>query len=90
MALGIVKYAYGRSSQLVGVIWFMVSLLAISLSWTPKSMPMPVITSKITRVTFNTSFNFEKVCAGSFKFHKEVLKILPVKNPFKKQQKEKT
>ena len=26
MALGIVKYAYDRSSQLIGVIWFAVSL----------------------------------------------------------------
>ena len=32
MALGIVKYAYDRSSQLIGVIWFAVSLLAFSFS----------------------------------------------------------
>ena len=31
MALGIVKYAYDRSSQLIGVIWFAVSLFAVSL-----------------------------------------------------------
>ena len=33
MSLGIVKYAYDRSSQLIDVIWFAVSLFAISLSW---------------------------------------------------------
>ena len=33
MALGIVKYAYDCSSQLIGVIWFEVSLFAVSLSW---------------------------------------------------------
>ena len=32
MALGKVKYAHVRSSQLIGVIWFVVSLLAVSLS----------------------------------------------------------
>ena len=33
MALEIVKYAYDCSSQLIGVIWFAVSLFAFSLSW---------------------------------------------------------
>ena len=32
IALGIVKYAYDHSSQLIRVIWFMVSLFAVSLS----------------------------------------------------------
>ena len=30
MALGIVKHAYNRSSQPIGVIWFAVSLFAVS------------------------------------------------------------
>ena len=32
MALGIVKYACNRSSQLIGVIWFAVSLFVVSFS----------------------------------------------------------
>ena len=39
MALEIVKYAYDHSSQLIGVIWFAVSLFPVSLLgqlvWTP-------------------------------------------------------
>ena len=31
MALGIVKYAYDRSSQLIGVIWFAVSCRGLSI-----------------------------------------------------------
>ena len=31
-ALGIVKYAYDRSSPLIGAVWFAVSLFAVSLS----------------------------------------------------------
>ena len=31
MAIRIVKYAYDHSSQLIGVIWFMASLFAVSL-----------------------------------------------------------
>ena len=44
MALGIVKYAYDRSSQLIGVIWFAVSLFVVSLS---RSVVEASISSKI-------------------------------------------
>ena len=33
VAVEILKYAYDRSSQLSDIIWFAISLLAISLSW---------------------------------------------------------